>query len=285
MLLLRAIRGRVGDTHALRRELAGGAGEGPGDPDRPGAIAGVSGSGMFVGLFDIGGAGRPAESFWERLGGLLDGATTTDHPHVHLVSEATGAVASVPVGTVPVTAVPVAVGEGRFIRVTWGRTTDRAALWALRRRLASRLPDARPDLLGLLSAATERGWLVEAACHESEELTHAADRGAQEPEMAEILDGARGLVTVAATDILRDLWLRRPFTTPGRDGQDGEPDRGRRPEAATAAPGPDAQAVDAQAVDAQGVGVQGGQSSSGISSHHWHHQSPPTRIRSFGCQQ
>lgn len=25
--------------------------------------------------------------------------------------------------------------------------------------------------------------------------------------------------------------------------------------------------------------------SSGISSHHWHHQSPPTRIRSFGCQQ
>ncbi|MCK9901118.1 hypothetical protein MXD63_13645 [Frankia sp. Cpl3] len=265
MLLLRAIRGRVGDTRALRRELAKGAGEGPGDPERPGVIAGVSGGGMFVGLFDIGGPGRPAESFWERLGGLLDGATTTDHPHVHLVSEAAGAVASVPVATVP-----VAVGEGRFIRVTWGRTADRAALWALRQRLASRLPDARPDLLGLLSAATERGWLVEAACHESEELTHAADRGAQEPEMAEILDGARGLVTVAATDVLRDLWLRRPFTTPGRNGQDGEPDRGRRPEVATATPGAD---------------IQGDQSSSGISSHHWHHQSPPTRIRSFGCQQ
>ncbi|MEX5635236.1 hypothetical protein [Parafrankia sp. FMc2] len=272
-MLLRAIRGRVGDTRALRCELARGAGEGPGGPARPGAIAGMSGGGMFVGLFDIGGPGRPAESFWERLGGLLDGVTTTDHPHVHLVSEAAGAVAPVPVTTTPVTTVPVVVGEGRFIRVTWGRTADRAALWALRQRLASRLPDARPDLLGLLSAATERGWLVEAACHESEELTHAADRGAQEPEMAEILDGARGLVTVAATDILRDLWLRRPFTTtPGRDG---ESDRGQRPEAATATPGP----------DVQGADIQSDQSSSGISSHHWHHQSPPTRIRSFGCQQ
>src|SRR5205085_10545784 len=30
---------------------------------------------------------------------------------------------------------------------------------------------------------------------------------------------------------------------------------------------------------------RGGQPSSGMASHHWHHHSAPTRMRSFGCQQ
>ncbi|OAA20921.1 hypothetical protein UG55_106737 [Frankia sp. EI5c] len=213
-MVLRAIRGRVRDECALRRELERWASGGADGPGRLGLLAGTSQDGVFVGLFDLGGdlagdddpaaasGARGRQTRWDRVVGLLHGPAVIDHPHVQIVGET---IAGEGGGTGRAEA--LALGRARFARITWGRTADRDALWALRRRLARWLPEGRPDLLGLLSAATASGWLVEAAYHESEELTLAADRGEQEPEVAEILHEASGLVTVAAADVLRDLWL------------------------------------------------------------------------------
>ncbi|WP_026240101.1 hypothetical protein [Parafrankia discariae] len=309
-MLLRTIRGRVVDERALRAELRGWAAEaaeaagvvggaeglGPGGgsrADRFGVTAGMAGDGLFVGLLLLPGDtaravphGTPHGTRWRRLGRWLCPAVVVDHPCVQVVGEmAVGEVAPEPGATEAGRHPGQALNAARYVRVTWGRTVDRSALWALRRRLADRLPDGRPDLLGLLSAATAGGALVEVAYHESEELTHAADRGDPDPEVAELLDEARALVTVSGTDVLRSPWphLPAPCADPPQGGRDGvapTPDRGGRERAAPAALG----AAGTTSVHRTGT-LPASQSSSGISSHHWHHQSPPTRIRSFGCQQ
>lgn len=232
-MLLRTIRGCVVNERALRAELERWAADvtcaGP-----LGVTAGRAGDGVFVGLFVLAGdspRGAPRGTRWRRLGRCLHPAVTVDHSCVQVVGEVQAVREEVrAVGAAGAERCDwQALGGARYVRVTWGRTVDRGALWALRRRLADRLPDGRPDLLGLLSAATVGGALVEAAYHESEELTHAADRGDPDPEVAEILDEARALVTVCGTDVLRSPWLHLP--APRADSPHGGRERAAAREA------------------------------------------------------
>ena len=46
-----------------------------------------------------------------------------------------------------------------------------------------------------------------------------------------------------------------------------------------------AEGIEEAATAVGAPGAPGGHPSSGMASHHWHHHSKPTRIRSCGCQQ
>jgi hypothetical protein len=149
-----------------------------------------------------------------------------------------------------------------FVQIVQGRAADAGRLHALEKELLRHLPDGRPDIVGGLAATGPDGRFVRAFAFSSEELARAGEHGEQLPEIDEILTELRALTGEPTYHDLRHPWLAAPHPYPG-----------------------DTAAVDRGRAAGRGAGpVRAGQSS-GISSHHWHHQSPPTRIRSFGCQQ
>ena len=99
--------------------------------------------------------------------------------------------------------------EARFVQVMEGHVTDRDRARALSDEAEPLLADARPDLIGSVTAWYPGGEYIEAAYFTSEDDARAGERKEMTPEMAERFARFRDLWHVDRYLDISELWLIR----------------------------------------------------------------------------
>jgi hypothetical protein len=102
--------------------------------------------------------------------------------------------------------------EAGFVQVLQGRTADVARLRATLSWLDREFPDARPDLLGYLTAVhdDEDGAFTQIAYFTSEQEARAGERSEMPAEAAEVLREEMDLLQDVRYYDLREPWLHTP---------------------------------------------------------------------------
>lgn len=201
-MFLQVIQGRVPDRTALRAQHDRWQTEiGPHAAGWLGSVSGITEDDRFICLSRYGSLGaltrltdRPDHQEWwartERL--FLGPVVTTEFADVELMPEE-----------------GIEDGLG-FVQVVQGRATDAGRLRSLQHQLLRYLPEARPDIVGALTAVNPDGRFVHAFAFSSEELARAGERGEQLPELAEVSYEIRELTGEPSYHDLRHPWLATP---------------------------------------------------------------------------
>lgn len=103
-------------------------------------------------------------------------------------------------------------GEAGFVRVAVGRARDLERFRRVRERMAARMTEVRPDLLGVVVGLGPAGSFVDLTYCADEGLVRAAERGETDPEIADLAAELDALTETGTAHDLARPWLFSPVT-------------------------------------------------------------------------